>query len=285
METEIGVQIRPAIQADARQIAGLIHSGMHVHRHLDWRSPMDWIGFPPYLVAEQSGRLCAAMACSPDPPKIAWLRLFVHTDWLPVTDAWWSLWDVAHADLSAEGDYLVVAIALHGWLEDVLHTSRFSTHQQIQMLEWNGAPYEDGGLPTDVLVRPMTLSDLPAVADVDAAAFEPLWQNSLTTLTRGFQQVGVATVAEIAGQLIGYQLSTRNPYGIHLARLAVRSEAQRHGVGFALAVDLLHQAEKYNVNRVTVNTQSDNLASLKLYQRLGFRLTGESYPVYQYRIK
>jgi ribosomal protein S18 acetylase RimI-like enzyme len=33
--------------------------------------------------------------------------------------------------------------------------------------------------------------------------------------------------------------------------------------------------------RLTVNTQSDNAASLALYRKTGFHETGERYPVYQ----
>jgi len=35
---------------------------------------------------------------------------------------------------------------------------------------------------------------------------------------------------------------------------------------------------------VTVNTQEDNRASLALYHRLGFEISGESYPVYLFEI-
>jgi ribosomal protein S18 acetylase RimI-like enzyme len=35
---------------------------------------------------------------------------------------------------------------------------------------------------------------------------------------------------------------------------------------------------------LTVNTQSDNSASLALYRKIGFRETGERYPVYQLQV-
>jgi hypothetical protein len=33
--------------------------------------------------------------------------------------------------------------------------------------------------------------------------------------------------------------------------------------------------------RLTVNTQDNNLPSLGLYQKMAFQLTGETFPVYQ----
>jgi flavin-dependent dehydrogenase len=38
-------------------------------------------------------------------------------------------------------------------------------------------------------------------------------------------------------------------------------------------------------SRVTVNTQKNNSASLALYTRIGFKATGEKYPVYQYVVE
>jgi ribosomal protein S18 acetylase RimI-like enzyme len=133
-------------------------------------------------------------------------------------------------------------------------------------------------------MRAMMAFDLPEVAKVDSSAFELLWQNALPTLERAYPQSVWATVAEADGQLVGYQLSTRNPLGVHLARLAVRPEMQGKGLGFALVADLIQQAGQHGINHLTVNTQSDNATSLALYQRMGFRETGEQYPVFQIQV-
>jgi len=72
--------------------------------------------------------------------------------------------------------------------------------------------------------------------------------------------------------------------GAHLARLAVRPSLQSRGLGRALVADLVQQAERHGMYRLTVNTQSDNAASLALYKKTGFRETGERYPVYQLQV-
>jgi len=130
----------------------------------------------------------------------------------------------------------------------------------------------------------MQAGDLPVVADLDAAAFTPLWQNPLDALERALPQATSATVAEDDRGLVGYQISTANPFGAHLARLAVRPDAQRRGLGSLLVTDLVHRLKNKGVARLTVNTQSDNLASLALYKRMGFVLTGEKFPVYCYSV-
>jgi ribosomal protein S18 acetylase RimI-like enzyme len=97
-------------------------------------------------------------------------------------------------------------------------------------------------------------------------------------------QCASATVAEDDSGLIGYQLSTRNPLGAHLARLGVRPEAQGRGVGAALVSQLLHEFNVEQLGRLSVNTQADNTASLSLYKKIGFVRTGEHFPVFVYPI-
>jgi ribosomal protein S18 acetylase RimI-like enzyme len=104
----------------------------------------------------------------------------------------------------------------------------------------------------------------------------------LTTLRLGFSQAGYASLAQIGDEVVGYQISTRSSFGVHLARLAVLPGFQGRGIGFALVQALLKQARFAGLHRVTVNTQGDNQASLALYQKMGFILTGENYTVFTY---
>ncbi len=283
MALKVDFRVRPAVSADQRAIADLIHFEAHVHRYLDWRDPLDWIGAPPYLVIDWNGRVVAALACPPDPPQVAWIRLFVSSDKLPLQEAWPILWEAVQADLGREIK-LVAVIALQDWFRKILKASGFAVRQQIVMLERKGEAPGDGAPPLTIKLRRMMTYDLPAVADIDAAAFDPLWQNSLSALNRAYSQAMLATVAEFEQYLIGYQFSTQNPLGAHLARLAVRQEAQGYGVGRALVSDLLQTLARRGAWRLTVNTQEDNASSLSLYKKLGFIETGDRYPVFEFQV-
>ena len=91
-------------------------------------------------------------------------------------------------------------------------------------------------------------------------------------------------VAENEEGLIGYQLSTGGGQRTHLARLAVHAARQGRGVGRALLRDLFARLENHGILKLSVNTQSDNAASLSLYQKMGFVRTGEQYPVYVFDV-
>jgi ribosomal protein S18 acetylase RimI-like enzyme len=279
-----GLQVRPAVLSDQRPIANLIHFSSHIHRHLDWRGPLDWISSPPFFVIESQGQVTAALGCPPDPPTVAWVRLFVNSGKIPIQESWQILWDKARSELAHKGQFVSAAIVLQEWLQDLLLSSGFTSHQSIIMLERDGGHPAEIALEPEISLRPMMPFDLPAVARLDASAFELLWQNALPVLEHAYPQAVWATVAEIDGQVIGYQLSTRNPLGVHLARLAVQPAMQGKGLGYAIVVDLIEQAARHGISHLTVNTQSDNVTSLALYKRMDFRETGERYPVYQIQV-
>ncbi len=284
MIRDANVRMRSALLADRNQIASLLHISPTIHRHLDWRYPLDWLGSSPFLMLETRGQVISALACPPDPPEIAWVRLFVTSGMISLEESWQTLWEAARLELARKGQFMAAAIVLQDWYDGLLRASGFSCRQSIVMLERaEQAPLEIS-LPADFSIRNMFQYDLPAVAEVDAAAFDLLWQNSLPALELAYPQAELATVVEADGQILGYQLSTRNQFGAHLARLAVRPDLQGRGIGRALVADLVQQADGRGLYHLTVNTQSDNAASLALYKKIGFHETGERYPVYQLQI-
>jgi ribosomal protein S18 acetylase RimI-like enzyme len=283
---ELAFTIRPALISDRHHISSLLYFEPYVHRHLDWRMPLDWLGSYYYWVAETNGRVVAALSCTPDPDSIAWVRLFACSDAVRVEDAWRALWQTAQSELAHLPGALAAAIVLQDWFSGLLASSGFIHAQDIIVLDTAPVAEEEDGKPASAgfSIRPMLPADLLAVAEVDSAAFVPLWQNSLPTLERALGVAGISTVAEAGGRVIGYQITTLHNGGGHLARLAVHPDGQRRRVGYALVREMLARAAAQELARVTVNTQSDNHASLAIYRQLGFQLTGERYAVFTWAV-
>lgn len=275
----INTLVRPADPGDHQQLSNLIFFESRLHRHLDWRSPLEWLGAPFYWALEDGGQITAALACPIEVVGIAWVRLFVFTGRWSAENAWDLLWSAAKQEIAQANGAKVAAIAIQPWFQDVLSASGFENRQQIVMLEWRyqlHTLYQASG----IRIRKMTADDLPEVEKTDAASFNPLWQNPLETLQRAFAQALYATVAENENGIIGYQISTGGGQRAHLARLAVHPAVQGKGAGRALLSDLFRYITYAGISRLSVNTQSDNQVSLSLYQRMGFVRTGEQYPVY-----
>jgi ribosomal protein S18 acetylase RimI-like enzyme len=278
----INTLVRPADLNDRQQLSNLIFFETRLHRHLDWRSPLEWLGAPFYWALEEGGQITAALACPPEAPGIAWVRLFVYTARSSAEHAWSLLWSAATHEIAQAGGATVAAIAIQPWFQQLLTASEFENRQQIVLLEWRGTAGEPAPAQPahGIRIRRMTEADLPEVEKTDAASFGPLWHNPLDTLRRALEQSLYATVAVNEEGVIGYQLSTGGGQRAHLARLAVHPAVQGKGAGRALLGDLFTHLRYAGIYRLSVNTQSDNRVSLRLYQRMGFVRTGEEYPVY-----
>jgi ribosomal protein S18 acetylase RimI-like enzyme len=284
MNAGLDLRARPAVLTDTRRISLLIQTSNQVHRHLEWRNPLERIGNPPFFVLEINGQIESTIACPPEPPTVAWLRLFVNSGKIPIEKSWEILWEKAVLGLQEEGKIVAASIVLHDWLTDLLVHSGFICHQSIIMLERDGGEIPLFNQPDDMKIREMMPFDLPAVAEMDALAFELIWRNSLAMLEQAYSRAVWPTILESEGRVDGYQLSTRSPHGLHLARLAIRPAAQGKKLGYALTAHLIQMMKNHNLDHLTVNTQSDNAASLALYHKLGFHVTGEHYPVYERQI-
>jgi ribosomal protein S18 acetylase RimI-like enzyme len=259
----------------------LVNSTQYIHRHLDWRPALDWLGRQPFFVLEtNSGNIAGALACPPEPQNTGWLRLFAINGEVSLVGAWDALYGLAADYRQQNPGVNYCAVPMQTWMIDLLLHSGFHLHQEIVLLQWDNLPISNEEPGPGLIIRRMIDSDLPAVHQIDNIAFESLWRNSAMDVKLALHQAGYASVAELEGRVVGFQISTSSPFDAHLARLAVTPGLQHQGIGRFLLNDLLGQFRFMGVDRISVNTQSDNHTSLALYQKTGFVLTGDRFPVY-----
>jgi len=280
----VNTQVRPADLNDHQRLSNLIFFETRSHRHLDWRSPLEWLGDDFFWTVEEGKQLTAALACPEEIKGIAWVRLFVYSAAWSAENAWTLLWETARQDIARAGGAMVAAIVQHSWFQKVLELNGFEHRQSIVMLEWAYQPWA-AREAEGVRIRKMAEADLPDVTAVDHSSFDPLWHNSQETLRRALGQSLFAMVAEDESGVIGYQMTTGTGTRGHLARLAVHPSVQGRGVGRMLLGDLFSRLVENGYLKLTVNTQSDNQTSLSLYQKMGFIRTGEAYPVYTFDVQ
>lgn len=109
-------------------------------------------------------------------------------------------------------------------------------------------------------------------AAVDAASFGPGWGND----ARGIRGIRDATprhrarYVRVDGAVAGFAIGGVGGTTGYLQRLAVAPEHRRRGIADALVTDLLGWYRSAAVDQVLVNTGTDNLAALALYDRHGF---------------
>jgi ribosomal-protein-alanine N-acetyltransferase len=278
------LRARPATPDDRSAIQTLSRYETRVHAHLDWKPVEDWLGRQPFVVAERGARLVGALACPPDLPDTAWVRLFVTAEGLESAQAWELLWPLARASLRAQRLQQVAALSLEPWSEPLYRAAGFQHTHSVVVLARSPGPPPPAAVPAGVRLRQAQPIDQAALAATDTAAFAAPWQLSAEMVHLALAQADYVSVAEYAGQVIGYQLTTPSRTGAHLARLAVCPEWQGRGLGRALVADLIAHYERRGGRELTVNTQHNNAASLAVYHHLNFRPTGTEFPVYQFSL-
>jgi ribosomal protein S18 acetylase RimI-like enzyme len=179
--------------------------------------------------------------------------------------------------------YLFYALTEQRWLQASLKEAGFDQCDAVRF-------YERKSRAIHPLTQPATLrlaqpADLPPLARLDAAAFDPLWHMGVADLTT-LQCDCRFEIAELSTQTVGYSAFRLNPDGsphghdsAQLVRLAVHPRAQSLGIGRQLLVASLCYAHQLGIGRVFLNTQESNSPSQKLYESLQFRKRGRAVPV------
>ncbi|HZU86326.1 MAG TPA: GNAT family N-acetyltransferase, partial [Anaerolineaceae bacterium] len=232
-------------------------------RHLDWRASLEWLGHTPFWLAVEERtpyEILATLACPPEIPDYTWIRLFASASRALLDQSFALLLENACAELPR--GMTLTGIGLYNWFSELLATNGFNIHQHIVILEWGGRLPPALSLPASLRLRPMEIEDLDEVHEIDNLAFEPLWQNSQEEVLRSLVQSAYSTVAEVDHHIIGYQISTGSFFAAHLARLAIHPKYQHQSIGYLLVEDLQQHFLRMNVDRLTVNTQNNNAASL-----------------------
>jgi ribosomal-protein-alanine N-acetyltransferase len=211
---------------------------------------------------------------------VAWLHLFA-ADATPGADsAWTRLWRAAEDILSGQHVDRLWVMTTQDWLIDLIRSCGFQNAGQVIGYCRSLSSFRPVSRIRNA-VFPMQGSDLPAVEELDHAAFEPPWQMDSDALRATLDRSALAGIFRGESRVAGYFIALASPQGVHLARLAVDPRIQGRGIGRAMLGHLLESAAREGAPWITVNTQSDNRRSQKLYRSMGFAEMDEAYPVFR----
>jgi ribosomal protein S18 acetylase RimI-like enzyme len=134
-------------------------------------------------------------------------------------------------------------------------------------------------------IRLAELHDAEAISATLRAAFaefEPLYTraafNATTPTTAQIAQrfaEGPTWIAEVADTIVGTVAAVPQGTALYIRSMAVHPTARGAGIGARLldAIEAFAAAHRYR--RLVLNTTSFLLAAMRLYERYGFRYTGE----------
>lgn len=273
---------------DLRQVVHLFRSRARSHQHLDWYVLETWLEDPGLCcwTAQHNGMVEALLGATlsdsgpqSDGNHVAWLRFAIPANQFghdPLLD---DLWLILRREMQRRGISILGLLIINEWIAGYAQRWKFTQNTSVVTLRRDRV-----NLPMpprhEHLIRDASHGDMSAIVAVDRAAFDPIWRYDEAVLKAAASQAEILRVIELESQIIAYQLSTRYANVGHLARLAVLPDWQNQGLGAALIHDMLLHFQAQGVPTITVNTQSDNPQSYRLYTKYGFTYTGHRVPVW-----
>lgn len=123
--------------------------------------------------------------------------------------------------------------------------------------------------------------DVATIMRIEEGAFPWLWCNSPTDFLSYAHSPDVTVyMSESGSKSIGYVSFTLKEQQAHLDRLAVQPLFQRQGYATYLLECVMNVLNQRRIKRMTLSTQDGNHKAHRFYEKLGFRKTGERYPIY-----
>ncbi|OIP29732.1 MAG: ribosomal-protein-alanine N-acetyltransferase [Deltaproteobacteria bacterium CG2_30_63_29] len=129
-------------------------------------------------------------------------------------------------------------------------------------------------------IREMTVDDLDAVMEIEAAAHPTAWPRALFV---GEIDLSWATV-EVAcwdERIVGYVDYWLVHDELHILNVAVATDARRRGVAGFLLEHAMERGRDRGAEVVTLEVRHQNEGAIELYRRLGFREIGRRRGYYQ----
>lgn len=119
----------------------------------------------------------------------------------------------------------------------------------------------------------MTGADLEEVMAIERSSYVYPW-SARFFLQEIAAQCARPILAEICGQIVGYVLFWVLPDDVDVHNIAVHPSFRRRGIGRQLLQQAIAAAHSRGSPRVTLEVRKSNLGAQKLYESLGFFVTG-----------
>ena len=127
----------------------------------------------------------------------------------------------------------------------------------------------------NVIIRKMTVADVPAVSAIDRMSFTLPWPESAfhyevadNRLARCF--VGETDEKRIVAAVVSWVIIDE----LHIATIATHPDFRRRGIGKRILTEALQDGYKAGARRAFLEVRETNEAAQTMYRKFGFAVTG-----------
>ncbi len=126
----------------------------------------------------------------------------------------------------------------------------------------------------EVVIRRMTLADVPQVAEIDRLSFSLPWPERSFRFEVTENPASRGWVAEMAGRLAAMLVLWLIVDEAHIATIAVHPDFRRRGLGERILLHALAAARDEGGRRAFLEVRAGNVAAQAMYKKYGFVVDG-----------
>ena len=125
-----------------------------------------------------------------------------------------------------------------------------------------------------VSIRPMTRSDIPAVAELEAQIYPEPWPPRVFFDELAMENRRYLVATDETGFPVGYCGLLLVEEDAHITTIAVTPQARGHQLGTRMMLEIVALAQDVATKHLTLEVRVSNDAAQKLYDRFGFQPVG-----------
>ncbi len=127
-----------------------------------------------------------------------------------------------------------------------------------------------------VLIRKMTVEDVPVVAQLDRMSFSLPWPEHAFYYEVKDNSAARCFVAETEdGKVVGMVISWIILDELHIATLAVHPDYRRQGIGERILTEAVQDGYQAGTRYALLEVRAGNEAAQNLYRKFGFKVAGK----------
>ncbi len=132
-----------------------------------------------------------------------------------------------------------------------------------------------------VAIRPMSRSDIPAVAELEAEVYDQPWAPRVFFDELAMENRRYLVATDDSGLVLGYCGLLIVEEDAHVTTIAVAPRSRGHHLGTRLMLEMVDAALGAETRHLTLEVRVSNDAAQKLYERFGFQPVGRRKNYYE----
>lgn len=125
-----------------------------------------------------------------------------------------------------------------------------------------------------LIIRRMTVEDVPAAHELDVLSFTLPWPERSLRFEVTDNPAARCWVAELGGRLVGMLVLWMIVDEAHIATIATHPEHRRQGIAKQLLVEALDLAYAEGARSVLLEVRAGNQVAREMYRKFGFEIVG-----------